>query len=199
MEKILYTEDFWYRQHTQHGEVHGYDERYYANQLYENVVKKISDIPSNGYIVVLGSNNCVSMQILVEHFGSDRCIGIDIANPKNHPQVKVKNILDFESEDDIPIAFVHNDLGSYPHTPIAKIAAQMWAAKNIVSNGYLLSRNSLNSAKFPAEEYMSKMGFLNVSLGALSGFIDTSAMSSDVIEGHMLSKKCKPKIWSYHI
>lgn len=199
MEKKLYSEDFWYQQHHHHGEVYGYDQRYYANRLYECIVKNISDIPKDGYIVVLGSNNCVSMQILVDQFGPSRCLGIDIANPKNHPCVKVKNILDFDESDDIPIAFAHNDLGSYPHTPTAKIAAQMWAAKNIVNNGYLLSRNSLNSAKFPAEEYMSKMGFLNVPLGALSGFVDISSLDQDVIEGHMLSKKCKPKVWSYSI
>lgn len=196
MEKKLYSEEFWYQQHHHHGDVYGYDERYYANQLYELVVKKINDIPKEGYIVVLGSNNCVSMQILIDHFGIDRCLGIDIANPRHHPCVKVKNILDFDETDNIPIAFAHNDIGSYPHTPIAKITAQMWAAKNIVDNGYLLSRNSLNSAKFPAEEYMSKMGFLNASLGVLAGFIDIDTLDQSVVEGHMLSKKCKPKMWN---
>jgi hypothetical protein len=195
MEKELYSEKFWFEQHHLHGEVFGYDKRYYANHLYECLVKKINDIPSNGYIVVLGSNNCVSMQILVDHFGSERCLGIDISNPKNHPLVKVKNILEFETSDNIPIAFVHNDLGSYPHTPIAKIAAQMWAAKNIIDNGYMLSRNNLNSAKFPAEEYMDKMGFLNVSLSALTGFVDFKSLDKSIVEGHMLSKKCKPEIW----
>lgn len=195
MEKKYYNEDFWYHQHDLHGEVSGYDENYYANQLYSFLVTNLKDIPNEGYIVVLGSNNCVSFQLLVDHFGKDRCLGIDIANPKNHALVKVKNILDFDSGDDIPIAFVHNDIGSYPFTPIAKIAAQMWAAKNVVSGGYVLSRNNLNAAKFPVEEYMSNMGFLNSHLLSFTGAIDLSSIDQKILEGHMLSRKSKPQIW----
>ena len=195
MEKRYYTEDFWYYQHDLHGKVSGYGENYYANQLYELLVTKLRDIPANGHVVVLGSNNCVSFQILVDHFGCDRCVGIDIANPKNHPLVKVKNILDFDSSDDIPIAFVHNDLGSYPFTPVAKIAAQIWSAKNTVPGGYVLSRNNLNAAKFPVEEYMSNFGFLNSQLLSFTGALDISKIDQEVLEGHMLSRKSKPKIW----
>jgi hypothetical protein len=90
MEKQKYTKEFWFDQHHLHGEVHEYDNRYYANNLYENIVKKINDIPDDGYIVVLGTNNCVSFQILVDHFGVDRCLGIDIANPKNHLESKTR-------------------------------------------------------------------------------------------------------------
>jgi len=199
MEEQKYTKEFWFDQHYLHGEVHGYDERYYANHLYESVVKKINDIPDCGHIVVLGSNNCVSFQVLVDHFGIDRCIGIDIANPKNHPAVKVKNILSFDESDDVPISFVHNDLGSYPHTPLAKIKAQMWAAKNVVKGGYVLSRNNLNTIKFPVEEYMNSLGFLNIPVLALEGFMDLSNLSVSVLEGHMLSKRNRPKIWEYEL
>lgn len=195
MEKSYYTEDFWYHQHDLHGDVSGYNENYYANQLYELLIKRIADIPNEGHIVVLGSNNCVSFQILVDHFGKERCLGIDIANPKNHPLVKVKNILDFGIDDDIPIAFVHNDLGSYPFTPVAKIAAQIWAAKNTIPGGYVLSRNNLNAAKFPVEEYMSNLGFLNSHLLSFTGMIDLSKVDHGVLEGHMLSRKSKPEIW----
>jgi hypothetical protein len=195
LEKEYYTEDFWYHRHDLHGDVSCYDENYYANLLYSHLVTKIKDIPENGHIVVLGTNNCVSFQVLVEYFGKDRCIGIDIANPKNHPLVKIKNILDFNSDDDFPISFVHNDLGSFPFTPVAKIAAQIWAARNTLPGGYVLSRNNLNVAKFPIEEYMSNMGFLNSHLLSLMGFIDLSKIETKILEGHILSKKSKPVIW----
>jgi hypothetical protein len=195
MEKKLYNENFWFNETDKHGDVYGYSKDYYANHLYEHVISKITDIPKEGFIVVLGSNKCVSFNILVDIFGSDRCLGIDIANPTNHPLVKVKNILDFDETDDIPIAFAHNDIGSYPLTPMAKIKGQMWLASNVVDNGYVLSRNNLNSVKFPSEEYMSNMGFINSSLQMLEGFIDMSDVDKSLLEGHMLSKKCKPEVW----
>ena len=196
MEKDKYTEDFWYTQLHLHGDVKNYGEEYYANALYNSVIKQIKDIPENGYVVVLGTNKCVSFNLLIDMFGKERCLGIDIANPTNHPLVKIKNVLEFNEEDDMPIAFVHNDIGSYPLTPIAKIKAQMWAAKNVVDGGYVLSRNNLNAAKFPSEEYMSGMGFLNTHLLSLAGFLDLSKLENSIIEGHMLSKKCKPQIWN---
>ena len=64
-------------------------------------------------------------------------------------------------EHNMPIAFCHNDLGSFPTTPQLKIHGQKWAAKNIVPGGIMLSRNNLNSAKFKSEELMSEHGFEN--------------------------------------
>ena len=147
----------------------------------------LTDIPDNGYIVVMGTHNCVSFNLLCEHFGKDRCVGYDIANPTNHPCVKVKNIL--EVNDNIPISFVHNDIGNYGFTPTAKFYAQQWAANNVVEGGYFLGRNNLNRAKLPIEQYMERLGFLNTNMLALTGVFNLSNIAYRELEGHMISKK----------
>lgn len=194
-ESKTYTEDFWYNKIEEHGPVYGYGDEYYPNKLFNLVVSKIKDIPKDGYIVLMGTHKCVSFNKLINLFGEERCIGIDLGNPTNNPRVKIKNILDFDETDDIPIAFSHNDIGSYTIAPLAKIKAQIWLANNTVDGGYVLSRNNLNTIKFPAEEYMSEMGFINTSLKMLEGFIDLTSIDDNILQSHMLSKKSKPEIW----
>ena len=45
--------------------------------------------------------------------------------------------MELSEKDNIEIAFCHNDLGNYATTPKLKEFAQKWAAKNIVSGGYI--------------------------------------------------------------
>ena len=193
-ENKYYNEGFWFSAEGQvhHGEVSSYSQDYYANKLYKQLLTKLTDVPQEGYIVVIGSNNCVSFNILCDHFGADRCLGIDIANPSNHSRVLVKDIMNFDETDNIPIALSHNDLGSFPLTPVAKWRAQVWAAKNTVSGGYVLGRNDFNSAAYPIEALMTRHEFVNVYLSGLTGLLNLD-MSESVLEGHMLSKKCRPK------
>jgi len=187
-ESKYYDVDFWYTQIDKHGgNVHDYGKQYYAYQLFEKLVAKLTDMPDEGYIVVLGTHNCVSFDLLCSTFGKDRCIGFDIANPTNHPQVRVDNILNVI--EDLPIAFVHNDVGNFSFTPIAKLHAQIWAAKNVVPGGYFLGRNNYNKAKLPLEHVMERHGFTNANLSTLTGIVDLKDIATDVIEGHMLSKK----------
>jgi len=193
-ERKFYNEDYWFKNTHLHGEVNGYGLEYYVCKIYRDVIFKINDIPDNGYIVVLGSNNCVSFNLLCERYGKERCIGYDIANPTNHEKVIVKNVLDFNSSDDIPIAFVHNDIGSFPTTPIAKFAAQDWAARNVVEGGYFLSRNNFNAAKYPLEQHLERHGFINTHFLGLQPFMDLSSLDSACVEGHMISKKNRPKL-----
>ena len=193
-ENRYYNKDFWFNQIHLHGNVNNYSSEYYVCKIYEDVIFKIKDIPKNGYIVMLGTNNCIAFDMLCNKFGSDRCIGYDIANPKKHPNVIVKNALDLDDLDDLDIAFVHNDIGSFPLTPIAKWSAQCWAAKNVVSNGYFLGRNNFNSAKYPLEQYLTREGFVNTHFLGLSGIIDLSNLDNECIEGHMLSKKNLPEL-----
>ena len=169
----------------------GYNKKYYANKLYEQLLTKINDVPQSGYIVVIGSNNCISFDILCNHFGSERCIGIDIANPSNHPRVLIKDIMNFDESNNIPIALCHNDLGSFPLTPVAKWKAQVWAAQNTLPGGYILGRNDFNSASYPLEALMERHKFINVYLSGLTGLLNLD-MEESVIEGHMLSKRCRP-------
>lgn len=191
-EKKYYDSNFWFNQineHNQKQNVDDYGKNYYVYKIYENLIKKITDIPKNGYIVVLGTNKCVSFDLLCQHFGYDRCIGFDLDNPTNHPKVKIMDCSKLSDKDNFPISFVHNDLGSFPLTPKLKLHAQKWAVNNVIDGGYFLSRNNLNSAKFDLESLMSKNNFLNMQFESLSGLLDLSSLDSYTIEGHMLCKK----------
>ena len=190
-ESDFYSIDFWFNQIEKHGgEVNNYGSNYYAYKIFEQLICKLTDIP-DGFIVVLGTHNCVSFNLLCEHFGKDRCIGYDIANPTNHPNIKIKNILDLTNNDSLPIAFVHNDIGNFTYTPLAKLHAQMWAASNVVPGGYFLGRNDLNCQKIPLENLMQRQGFINTDLIALTGIVNLSNIQIDALDGHMLSKKIK--------
>jgi len=185
-ESKFYSENFWFSDLQKHG-IENYDENYWAYIMFNEIILKLKDIPAEGYIVVLGTNNCISFDLLCKHFGYDRCIGYDIANPTNHSNVIIKNILEIDAE--YPIAFCYNDIGNFELTPMAKLHAQQWGAKNVIKGGYFLGRNNLNAAKFPLEEHMERFGFLNTQLQTLTGIFDLSKLTERELEGHMLSKK----------
>ena len=52
---------------------------------------KLDDIPKDGKIVVLGTHNCYTFDKLCKYFGYNRCVGYDLHNPTNHPNVIIKN------------------------------------------------------------------------------------------------------------
>jgi hypothetical protein len=193
-ESKFYDKDFWFNKTHLHGDVNGYTSEYYVCKIYEDVIFKLSDIPDNGYIVMLGTNNCVAFDMLCDKFGSDRCLGYDIANPKNNSRVITKNALDLSLSDNIDIAFVHNDIGSFPTTPIAKWAAQCWAAPNVVSGGYFLGRNNFNSAKYPLEQHLTRHGFINTHFLGIKGLMDLTRLDEECVEGHMISKRSLPEL-----
>lgn len=191
-ERKYYSSNFWYNEinsHVYNQDVNEYGREYYVYKIYDEVVRKIKDVPEDGYIVVLGTNRCVSFDLLCEHFGPERCVGFDIDNPTKNPRVRVMDCSLLSDEHNIPISFVHNDLGSFPLTPKLKLHAQLWAAKNVVDGGFFLSRNNLNSAKYDLEGIMNEHGFINTQFESLSSFIDISKLDSKTIEGHMISKK----------
>lgn len=162
---------------------------YYVNTFYKDVVPTLN-IPKNGYIVVMGTARAVSFDLLCKKFGSERCVGFDLYNPSNHPQVKIKDCNTLSVDDNIPIAFAHNDIGSIPHTPLLKCKVQEWLLKNIVKGGYLLSNNNLNRAKFKFEELATQHGFQNTQFSELDSNI-TKNLPFERIEGYMYSKKVK--------
>jgi hypothetical protein len=180
------SKEYWFHNPI-HDEMHNYGEKYYANVIFKNLINKLS-LPE-GYVIVLGANRGVSLDLLIDRFGSDRVIGYDVYNPSNHPNIRVKNVMDLEDADNIPLAFVHNDVGSYPTTPVEKSFAQMWAAKNVVSGGFLLGRNNLNSAKAKNEEDLEAMSFKNHQFSDLQHFFNLSELNYSEIEGHMLSRR----------
>ena len=74
-EKQFYSKEYWYDSPEEHSDV---------DQVLEKVVLQLQDIPKDGYIVLLGTNRCVALDLLCDHFGRDRCIGYDLHNPIGH-------------------------------------------------------------------------------------------------------------------
>ena len=162
LEEEHYTYDYWFKNEF-HKSWHEGGEEYYVNHFYEDIVFNL-DIPDDGYIVVLGTYKCVSFDKLCKKYGSERCVGYDLHNPVNHPRVIVKNGIDLCEEDNIPIAFCHNDFGGFQHTPELKIHGQKWAAKNIIPGGYFLGNSNQNSIDYDIEQLMSEFDFQNTRL-----------------------------------
>lgn len=197
-EASYYNKDYWFG-NPEHDCWDQGGENYYVNRFYEDIVFKMDDIPSYGYIVVLGTHNCVAFDKLCKHFGYKRVIGFDLHNPTNHPNVRIKDCNTLGSEDNMPIAFLHNDLGSFSTTPKLKFNGYKWAVRNMVADGYILGNNNLNRAKVNIEEFMNINKFRNTYLQDL----DTNKFNLDelkkkenhngrefcALDGYMLSKK----------
>ena len=126
---------------------------------------------------------------LCKHFGYDRCIGYDLHNPKNHPNVIIKDCSKLTDEDNIDIAFIHNDLGNYASTPKLKEYGQRWASKNVIKGGYMLGNNNYNRAKVDNIKIMEENGFENYQLTELQNKYNLNKLDYQRIEGYMLSKK----------
>lgn len=188
-ERTRYGFDFWFDNPREHENCANFGAEYFANLLYSSLITRLGDVPADGYIVVLGTNRCVSFEILCDFFGSARCLGYDLHNPSGHPRVVGKDCSLLSTADDIPIAFCHNDVGSYPATPLLKEHAQRWAGRNVVAGGYVLGRNNNSRARFDVEACMTELGFVNQRLSDLAGQYDLSALTADCLESHMLSKR----------
>lgn len=190
------SEEYWFDNEIHKGEDNfGYD--YYANTIFDNLIVKLWSMPSEGYILVMGANRGISLQILASHFGSERVIGYDLYNPRNDPNIEIKDVMSLNFTNGIPLAFVHNDIGSYATTPNEKNHAQEWAARNIVPGGYLLGRNNFNVAKADNEGLLHGLGFKNYHFQDLQYFFDLGKLKPTEIEGHMLSIKCNaPELYN---
>ena len=187
-EKPYYSFEYWFN-NDEHDSWDQGGEKYYVNTFYENIIMKLQDIPKEGKILILGTHNCYTFEKLCRHFGHDRCIGYDLHNPNNHPNVVIKDCMKLTEEDKIDIAFCHNDLGNYATTPILKEHAQKWAAKNLVSGGYFLSNNNFNRAKVKNIEIMEENNCIITQLVDLQTAYELSKLPYQRIEGYMLSKK----------
>ena len=183
-----YSYDYWFN-NSEHDSWDQGGEKYYVNTFYENIIMKLDDIPKEGKILILGTHNCYTFDKLCKHFGYDRCIGYDLHNPNNHPNVVIKDCMELGDEDKMDIAFCHNDLGNYATTPQLKEHGQKWAAKNIVSGGYFLSNNNFNRAKVKNIEIMKENRFEITQLVDLQEKYDLSGLPFERIEGYMLSRK----------
>jgi len=184
--KDYYSYEYWFN-NPEHDNWDQGGEKYYVNTFYENIIMKLEDLPKTGKILILGTHNCHTFDKLCKHFGYDRCIGYDLHNPKNHPNVVIKDCS--KLDEDMEIAFCHNDLGNYATTPKLKEYAQRWAAKNIVSGGYMLSNNNYNRAKVDNIGIMESNNFTVTQLVDLQEKYNLSNLEFKRIEGYMISNK----------
>ena len=83
MEDSYYSKDYWFENPEEHNDVDNYGPVYYVNHIYKDIIFKLQ-IPDEGFIVVLGTNKCVSFELLCDFYGEERCIGYDINNPNRH-------------------------------------------------------------------------------------------------------------------
>jgi hypothetical protein len=187
-ETSFYSYDYWFN-NNEHDSWDQGGEKYYVHTFYENIIMKLKDIPTTGKILILGTHNCHTFDKLCKFFGYDRCIGYDLHNPNNHPNVVIKDCMKLNETDIVDIAFCHNDLGNYATTPKLKEHAQKWAAKNIIKGGYMLSNNNFNRAKVKNIEIMKENNFTITQLLDLQKTYELSNLKFQRIEGYMLSKK----------
>ena len=190
-ETLYYSFDYWFN-NEEHDSWDQGGEKYYVNTFYENIIMKLNNIPKEGKILILGTHNCYTFDKLCKYFGYDRCIGYDLHNPKNHPNVIIKDCMKLSDEDKMDIAFCHNDLGNYATTPKLKEHAQKWAVKNIVKGGYMLSNNNFNRSKVKNIEIMEENNFTITQLIDLQKKYDLKDLAEKEfarIEGYMLSRK----------
>ena len=145
----------------------GYD---YKSLIYfENIIKKL-EIPKVGKIVQLGSNFCVTLERICNFYGHKRCVGYDLINPLNHPNVIIKDFSKLsrdKKKDYFKMAYCDIDLSSLHINPKLRISSIKWAASLIVKGGYILTNNSWAFKKhsnFDVEDFMKKEKFQIIQL-----------------------------------
>jgi hypothetical protein len=91
-------------------------------------------LPKAGHCVEVGVYKGASFLPLVERFGLSRCLGIDVRNYSNLPNVVECDIRNCDER--IPVRLGVNDLPS--NCPESKLAAQRWLSENLLTGGLLI-------------------------------------------------------------
>jgi hypothetical protein len=146
----------------------------YKSLIYfENIIKKLK-IPKSGKIVQLGSNFCVTLERMCNFYGYKRCVGYDLMNPLNHPNVIIKDCSKLgkdKKKDFYKIAYCDIDLSSLHISPKLRIGAVKWASKQIIKNGYMLTNNSFAFKKhsnFDVENFLIENNFEIIQLSTFN-------------------------------
>jgi len=98
---------------------------------------KTYNIPS-GKIVQVGTWNGDFYFELQKIFGTERCIGFDIAQYIDDPSIIYGDFREIKNNYSIPCALFYNGLGSWKHNVESKTAGLLWAKENLVSGGLYL-------------------------------------------------------------
>ena len=100
--------------------------------VYHRILFDHIDIPKDGDVVQLGVGFGLSLQLLIERFG-ERCYGIDIFNPAEHPAVRIVDVRDLK---DVTLSYVHCNVGNFDSTPILRKIGLEWSLRNLIPGGY---------------------------------------------------------------
>lgn len=133
--------DFYFQQWHRDFDAHRIQYYGYLTEAVRNFLVPKANIP-DGHIVELGTNRGELFLELCSHFEPGRCIGYDLENPLELPNIKVMDVRELDEQHDIPIALSINDIGSWILTPESRMAAFKWAKRNTVTGGYLVESRS---------------------------------------------------------
>ncbi|MFA5490562.1 MAG: hypothetical protein WC284_15350 [Candidimonas sp.] len=101
----------------------------------------------NGKIVEYGSAYGNTLNKFIKRFGFDRCIGYDVYDFVDHPNIIVKNVFDFNNNDKFDISLAFNDIGSWDINVDAYKFINQWVEENVVIGGYYIVRKCNNIEK----------------------------------------------------
>lgn len=103
--------------------------------VYHRCLWKHIDVPKNVHVIQLGCGFGLSLEILSKQF-PNRTWGIDLYNPTNHPLIKTMDIRDLA---DLPIAYVHCNVGNFVVTPRLRKFALEYSLRNLIKGGYCVT------------------------------------------------------------
>jgi len=123
--------DFWFNDVGVDGHNHGYMSR--SCFMFEHVLPGMLK-PASGHFMQMGTNFGISFDILYRQYGN-RCIGIDLWNPLDHPNIIEKDIYDLN---DMNVGFCNVDAGDFRWTPELRMFSIEYAMRNVVLKGGII-------------------------------------------------------------
>ena len=110
----------------------GKSERILFNEALDFVFNR--KLPNNGKYIEIGVYKGESFLQLVKKYGLSNCLGIDVKNYANLPNIIVKDIRKFEESFSIILGI--NDL---PFScPNSKLHTHNWLCKNVIKDGLIV-------------------------------------------------------------
>ena len=92
----------------------------------------------DGFVVELGVWKCGTYDFLINQYGKSRCRGYDIYNYMGRSDIIVKDVRNFYSSDDLPIALGRNHVSSWADSFSSRWAGLKFLTRNLVLGGYLI-------------------------------------------------------------
>ena len=120
-------------------------DRYKSAIVFEGLVRTL-DIPSTGWCMQLGTHSGYTLQLMKQHFGSSRTLGIDLYNPTNDPNIITQDITKIKTR--FPLAYAENDIGIMYEAPQDRLAAMKWAISRLVPEGVLITTSNVANSAF---------------------------------------------------